>query len=132
MKTFLKYSVVLLFAVLTACKKDSMPEASEPVLNNYARKDNAYDEVDHQIYLFYQETNVPVFYSDTISTNPLNVVNLNYQLAGPNSSYIYTYAKKKADLLNGIAFVKMELRSNYCWLIPVGRNNKQTDFHFST
>jgi len=109
MKTYLKYSVVLLFAVLTACKKDSMPEASAPVLNNYGRMDNPSNEVDHQIYLFYQETKVPVFYSDTISTNPLNVLNLNYQLAGPSSSYIYTYAKKKADLLSGIAFVKNQL-----------------------
>lgn len=106
MKTYLKYLVIICFALLTACKKDSMPEASDPAKDDYARVDNASSDIDHQIYLVYQQTKIPVLYSDTISKNPLNILNLNYQLAGSNSSYIYTYPKSKTDILAGIAFVR--------------------------
>jgi len=106
MKNYLKYLVVFGFALLTACKKDSAPEASAPAEDTYMRADNASSEVDHQIYLVYQQTKVPVLYTDTVSKNPLELVNLNYQMAGSNSSYIYSYPKNKQDILAGIAFVR--------------------------
>ena len=109
MNTYLKYLVVFYFALLTACKKDSAPEASKPTDDTYARADNASSEVDHQIYLVYQQTNVPILYTDTVSKNPLELVNLNYQMAGSNTSYIYSYPKNKSDILAGIAFVRDQI-----------------------
>jgi len=109
MNSYLKYLVVFSFALLTACKKDSAPEASKPSDDIYARADNASSEVDHQIYLVYQQTSVPILYTDTVSKNPLELVNLNYQMAGSNTSYIYSYPKNKSDILVGIAFVRDQI-----------------------
>lgn len=106
MKTYFKYIVVLFFALFTACKKDSMPMASDPAQDAYARVDNASSDIDHQIYLIYQQTKIPILYSDTISKSPLNILNLNYQIAGSNGSYVYSYPKSKTDILAGIAFIR--------------------------
>lgn len=106
MKTYLKYLAIIFFALLTACKKDSTPVASDLVADAYARTDNTANEVDHQIYLVYAQTKTPILYTDTLSKTPLEIVNLNYQMAGTNSSYTYTYPKNKADILTGIAFVR--------------------------
>jgi len=118
MKTYLKYLVVIFFAMLSACKKDSMPVASDPVADAYVRTDNTSSEIDHQIYLVYQQTQIPILYTDTLRKNPLQVINLNYEMAGSNSSYTYTYPKNKADILTGIAFVRDKI------LPPLGPNIK--------
>jgi hypothetical protein len=109
MKTNIKYLAILIFAVIAACKKDSMPTASEPHTDAYARMDNPANDVDHQIFLLYQQSNIPLLYSDTLRKTPLNVVNLNYTLSGSNTNYVYTYPKNKVDILNGIAFVKNQI-----------------------
>ena len=106
MKTYKKYLVILGLAVLAACKKDgNEPTASAPEADPYVRADQT-NEVDHQVFLIYQQSKIPVLYTDTLGKNPLNIVNLNYQIGGFSSTYIYNYPRKKADILSGIAFVR--------------------------
>ena len=116
MKIYKKHLLVIGLAVLSACKKnDSAPLASAPVADPYARFDNTSSEIEHQVYLVYQQTQIPILYNDTLSKNPLKKVNLNYQLSGPLSDYIYSYPKTKADILSGIYFVKNSI------LPPLGK-----------
>lgn len=109
MKTYIKYLILFGFAIVSACKKDSMPAASEPVSDPYARLDNATNDVDHQIFLIYQQTKTPVLYGDTLSKSPLNLLNINYQISGFSSKVVVKYLKKKTDLLAGVAFIKDQI-----------------------
>ncbi|HEY0177433.1 MAG TPA: hypothetical protein VGC08_13710, partial [Pedobacter sp.] len=83
--------------------------ASVPVADPYVRIDNTSSDVDHQIFLLYQQSQLPVLYSDTLSKSPLTILNPNYQIAGFNTSYIIKYLKKKADILTGVTFVRDKL-----------------------
>lgn len=118
MKTYIIYTLFFCFAVLSACKKENMPIASAPVSDPYVRVDNTSSDADHQIFLLYQQSNIPVLYSDTLSKSPLNILNLNYQIAGFSTSFIIKYIKKKADVLTGTAFVRDKL------LPPLGNRIK--------
>ncbi len=107
MKIYKKYLFILGVAALAACKKeDRTPEASTPEKDVYARVDNASSEIDHQVYLVYQQSKIPILYTDTLAKNPIKILNLNYQISGPQTTFIYTYPKTKEAILAGISFVK--------------------------
>jgi len=107
MKTSIKCTLVIAITIFLGCKKqDSVPVASEPAPNAYVRSDNASDDIDHQIFLVYKQTGIPILYTDTLSRSPLNILNLNFQIGGPSSIYQYTYPKKKADILTGVNFIR--------------------------
>ena len=118
MKTYLKYYVLFSIALFSACEKEETPLRSLPTDNSYARYDNPSNPVDHAIYEVYQQSNIPILYTDTISKNPLEILNLNYQLSGANTAYIYTYPKQQADILAGVTFVRDQI------LPVVGKNVK--------
>lgn len=116
MKAYKKYLFILVVIALVACKKEkNTPEASIPDPNPYVRVDNASSDVDHQIYMIYAETQIPILYTDTLSKSPLVKINLNYQLSGAATTYRYSYPKTKADILSGINFVKNNI------LPPLGK-----------
>ena len=116
MKSHIRNFIIIGLALLSSCKKsETAPVASTPEENPYIRIDNAGSEIDHQIYLIYEQTKIPVLYNDTLSKSPLKTLNLNYQLSGPLTNYIYSYPKTKTDILTGINFIRNSI------LPPLGK-----------
>lgn len=118
MKKYFKYYIFLSLAVFSACKKEAAPLASSQEEDAYVRVDNPSNAVQHAIYEVYQQSNIPVLYTDTISKSPLKILDLNYQLSGANTAYIYTYPTQQEDILAGVAFVKEQI------LPVIGKNVK--------
>jgi hypothetical protein len=105
-KFMLKYISLLLIAGLAiSCKKEAAPTPSDQGTNPYARVDNASSPVDHAIYELYQSTGVPVFYTDTIATDPLLKFTYNLQL-DPAAYLQINYLTDQQDILNGVSLLK--------------------------
>lgn len=107
-----KNTLLLLSAaciLLFSCKKEATAVASAYTPDPFARTDNPSSEVDHQIFLLYQQTSVPVLYSDTLTKTPLTLLNLGYHLTSLDSMITARYLKKTSDILSGIDFVKNQV-----------------------
>lgn len=104
-----KYISLLLIAGLAiSCKKEAAPAPSNQGTNPYARVDNANSPVDHAIYELYQSTGVPVFYTDTIATDPLLRFTYNLQL-DPAAYLQINYLTDPQDILNGVNLLKDDI-----------------------
>jgi len=104
-----KYSIQLLLAMLivaSACKKEAKLTALPGVNDPFIRTDNPNSIVDHTIYQIYENTQVPILYTDTVQKKPLTIIDINYHLTGTNTLMAVRYLKNQADLLTGINFVK--------------------------
>lgn len=95
--------------VMGACKKDHTPEPSGKTDNPYARTDNAGNEADHQIYLVYKATGIPVLYSDTLRKSPLVLLNPAYQITSFDSTLSLKYLTRQADIISGVAFINQQV-----------------------
>lgn len=108
MKIFL-YLSFLGLALCAGCAKDKMlvPSAAQP--DPFARHDNPAREVDHQVYLYYQQTGIPVLYTDTLSADPLVKLKLGYHLTSMDTLVKYKLLKSDDDVLSELRFVKEQL-----------------------
>ncbi|QEC78874.1 Rossmann-fold NAD(P)-binding domain-containing protein [Mucilaginibacter ginsenosidivorax] len=108
MKRYLIYfSAICLF--LASCKKEENPKASPNMQDPFARIDNTNNPADHQIYLFYKESGIPVLYNDTVAKTPLTKLNLGYHLTTVDSMVTAKYLHNQADILAGLDFVKNQI-----------------------
>lgn len=75
MTQYIRYiiAILMLFVFSTGCKKEKTLSPTNLDENYLVVKDNPNDPVDHQIFLFYQETGIPGFYSDTVSKKQVGV-----------------------------------------------------------
>lgn len=108
MKTYLFLSFLGL-ALCTGCAKDKMPAPSTDQPDPFIRYDNPKREVDHQVYLYYQQTGVPVLYTDTISAAPLVMLNLGYHITAIDTLVKYTLLASDENILRGLRFIREEL-----------------------
>ncbi len=110
MKPYFIYFVLtaLLFS-FSGCKKAADSPASADVKDAYVREDNPANAADHQIYLFYKESGIPVLYSDTVSKDPLETIKLSYRLTSIDTLVTVRYLKEQADILAGLDFVKTQI-----------------------
>ncbi|GAA3918038.1 hypothetical protein GO495_20520 [Chitinophaga oryziterrae] len=102
-------SLLLLTAVLFSCKKDHTPAPSASINDPFIRMDNAASDADHQIYLLYKSTGVPVLYTDTLTTSPLTLLNVGYHITSYDSLVTVRYLHSQDDVLSGVNFVKDEI-----------------------
>lgn len=110
MKKYLIYfSLTALLFSINGCKKTADSPVSADQSDPYVRQDNAGNEADHQIYLFYKETGIPVLYSDTVAKNPLETIKLSYHLTSIDSLVTVRYLHQQADILVGLNFVKTQI-----------------------
>ena len=108
MKRYLIYfTAICLF--LASCKKEDKPKQSPDVQDPFARVDNPSNAADHQIYLFYKQSGIPVLYSDTVSKSPLTTLNLGYHLTTIDSMVTAKYLYSQDDILAGLNFVKNQI-----------------------
>ncbi len=109
MKRYLSiYPLIGLLAFL-ACKKEENPVASADIADAFIRHDNTVNEADHQIYLYYQESGIPVLYSDTLTTDPVTTLRFGYNLTSLDSLITFTRLQHNTDILEGLAFVKTQV-----------------------
>ncbi len=94
---------------LASCKKEANLKASPDVADPFARIDNAGNAADHQIYLFYQESGIPVLHSDTVAKNPLKLLNLGYHLTSLDTTVTAKYSNNQGDIIAGLNFVKNQI-----------------------
>ncbi len=106
MKQYISLFILLSATLLFSCKKEDRPDASPTEQDPFARMDNPANAADHQIYLLYKETGVPVLYSDTVSTHPMTVLNLGYHITSYDSTLAIGYLQRSEDVLAGVNFVK--------------------------
>jgi hypothetical protein len=106
MKNYSSLLPILILVLMFSCKKDPTPQASPTVADPYLRYDNAAVDVDHQIFLFYKQTGIPILYTDTLTTKPLSVMNIGYHLTSVDSLITVRYLKNNADKLTGVNFIK--------------------------
>ena len=106
MKKYIALSLLSAVAFLTACKKDATPAPSANVADAFIRTDNAANPADHQIYLLYKQTGVPVLYSDTVQRSPLTLLNIGYHITSIDSLVTATYLQNNDDILAGVNFVQ--------------------------
>jgi hypothetical protein len=106
-----KYFIYISLALLSlaGCQKEKGPSASPDIQDPFARVDNPKNEVDHEIYLFYKDSSIPVLYTDTLTKSPLALLNLRYHLTTVDSMVTVKYLNNQADLLAGLNFVKSEI-----------------------
>jgi len=109
MKTYLIYLVLTAALFFFGCKKNAQSPASENKNDPFIRKDNPGSAADHQIYLFYKESGIPVLYSDTVSKVPFETVKLSYRLTSIDSMVTVRYIRQQADILTGTEFVKNQI-----------------------
>lgn len=102
-------SLLLLTAVLFSCKKESAPTPSANINDPFIRFDNAGSDADHQIYLLYKETGIPVLYSDTLTVSPLTLLNVAYHITSYDSMLTVRYLHNQEDVLTGVNFIKDEI-----------------------
>jgi hypothetical protein len=103
---------ILLCCVITllcACKKDATPLKSADVTDPFIRMDNASSEVDHQIFLLYKATGVPVLYTDTLTRSPLTILNVGYHITSSDSLITVGYLHNSIDILAGVNFIKNDI-----------------------
>lgn len=103
------YFLIAIMIFITSCRKDSTPQASPEYGDPFARIDNAQNEADHQIYLYYKESVFPVLYSDTLRKTPLALLNLGYFVSSIDSLVRVKYLTKPSDIISGLGFVKDQL-----------------------
>ncbi|ANI88196.1 hypothetical protein A9P82_02045 [Arachidicoccus ginsenosidimutans] len=111
MKNGFKFLIILALPCLlfiVSCKKEAALTPFDVGSDPFIRKDNPASAVDHAIYQFYEQTHLPVLYSDTVSRNPLFTIDLNYHLSGFNSTLIVDYLRNDADILTGLQFVQSQ------------------------
>jgi hypothetical protein len=92
-----------------ACKKEAKPSASADTLDPYARKDDPSSAAGHAIFLFYQQTGIPVLYSDTVSTNPFTTVNIGYHITAYDSLITVRYLHDGNAALAGVNFIQTQI-----------------------
>jgi hypothetical protein len=102
-----KYIILLLLtAVLFSCKKDSTPAPSANINDPFIRFDNTASDADHQIYLLYKSTGIPVLYTDTLTTSPLTLLNVGYHITSYDSLVTLRYLHNQEDIVAGVNFIK--------------------------
>ncbi|HWK04674.1 MAG TPA: hypothetical protein VNS58_13635 [Puia sp.] len=107
-----KYSFLFaaIFAMLLfSCKKEAAPVVSANVADPFIRVDNPSSEVDHQIYLIYQQSAVPVLYTDTLTKTPLTLLDPGYHLTSLDSFLTIRYLTDSAAILVGVNFIKDQI-----------------------
>jgi hypothetical protein len=107
-----KYIGLLLLSGLlccSACKKEAKPAATADTPDPYVRKDNPSSAADHAIFLFYQQTGIPVLYGDTVSTNPMTTLNIGYHLTTYDSLITVRYLHDSNAVLAGVNFIQNQI-----------------------
>lgn len=106
-----KYIILLLTGtvLMFSCKKETAPDASPLVGDPFIRMDNPNNAVDHAIFELYQQSGVPVLYSDTLVKNPLTMLNVAYHITSFDSTLRIKFLKKSDDILYGLNFVKTQV-----------------------
>ncbi|HWV65369.1 hypothetical protein [Chitinophaga sp.] len=109
MKQYISLLLLSGVTVLFSCKKEKSPDPSPVQLDPYMRVDNPSNEADHQIYLLYKETGIPVLYSDTLTRNPVTLLNAAYQITTYDSTLRIKYLTSSGAVLTGLNFVKSQI-----------------------
>jgi len=109
-KLFVNLLIVASSAIIFAsCQKEQALKSDPNISDPFARTDIATSPSDHQIFVVYQSTGVPILYKDTVSKSPLTTVSLNYNLSGTASSLRFVYLTNPADILAGVNFVQTQV-----------------------
>lgn len=95
--------------MLGGCAKEDGVTASPDLGDAFARIDNPAVASDHQVYLFYKETGIPVLFSDTLRKEPLAVYDPKYFITTRDSLLTLRLAYKEADRLEGISFIQNQI-----------------------
>lgn len=104
-----KYISLLLIAGLAiCCKKEATPSPSPENANPFMRVDNAASPADHAIYELYKSSGIPVFYNDTIATDPLLMFTYNLQL-DPASYLKVNHLSDPQDIVDGVNMLKASI-----------------------
>lgn len=98
-------SLILIVCLAVCCKKEATPKPSSDNGNPFARTDNPSNPADHAIYQLYQSTGLPVFYSDTIATDPLLLFTFNLTL-DPAAYLQIKYLQNSADIVTGVNLLR--------------------------
>jgi hypothetical protein len=106
-RTIIYFIALCLF--FASCKKEAGLKASPDEADPFARIDNAGNAADHQIYLFYKDSGIPVLYSDTVAKNPLKLLNLGYHLTSLDTTVTAKYSTNQTDIIAGLNFVKSQI-----------------------
>ncbi len=107
-----KYIGLLLlsgFLCCSACKKEAQPAATADTPDPYARMDNPSSAADHAIFLFYQQTGIPVLYSDTVSFNPMTTLKIGYHITTYDSLITARYLQDGNAVLAGVNFIQNQI-----------------------
>lgn len=95
--------------MLGGCAKEDGVTASPDLGDAFARLDNPAVASDHQVYLFYRETGIPVLFSDTLRKQPLAVYDPKYFITTRDSLLTLRLAFKEVDRLEGIGFIQNQI-----------------------
>jgi hypothetical protein len=95
--------------MLSGCTKEDGVTASADLGDAFVRIDNPAIASDHQVYLFYKETGIPVLFSDTLRKQPLAVYDPKYFITTRDSLLTLRLAYKEADRLQGINFIQNQI-----------------------
>jgi hypothetical protein len=106
-RTIIYFIALCLF--FASCKKEAGLKASPDEADPFARIDNAGNAADHQIYLFYKDSGIPVLYSDTVAKNPLKLLNLGYHLTSLDTAVMAKYSTNQTDIIAGLNFIKSQI-----------------------
>lgn len=109
MKTYFLLLLLPFAAGIFSCKKEATPPASADVADAYVRLDNPANEADHQSFLLYQETGIPVLFTDTLSKDPLALLNYRYLITGTDSLLTVRFVQTTADRVAGVNFIRNEI-----------------------
>jgi hypothetical protein len=103
------YIAVASIMMLGSCAKEDGVTASPDLGDAFARVDNPAVASEHQVYLFYKETGIPVLFSDTLRKQPLVVYDPKYFITTRDSLLTLRLAFKEADRLEGIGFIQNQI-----------------------
>lgn len=115
---------IFLILLATSCRKEEVTIFPDYDKNWLVVDDNPNDPTIHENYLFFKETGIPVYFNDTIGSQPrkdvfgkdythYEVLSLSYSLGGlqagaPPMVYSFSYCDK-ADVPAALAYLKNEI-----------------------
>jgi hypothetical protein len=109
MKKYFPLLTAAVMCFLLSCSKENTPAASPDQSDAFIRVDNPASEADHQVYLLYQQTGIPVLFTDTLRKDPLAMLNFRYAIIGTDSLLTIRYLTNSADRVTGVSFIKNEI-----------------------
>lgn len=95
--------------MLGGCAKEDGVTASPDLGDPFARVDNPAVASDHQVYLFYKESGIPVLFSDTLRKQPLTTYDPKYFITTRDSLLTLRLTFKETERLQGLNFIKNDI-----------------------